>query len=296
MNSQGPASDSLLEMAWVNGEFMAPAAAKVSALDRGFIFGDAVYEVVPAYGGNLFLLQSHLQRLARSLEITRIRNPYSDEQWGELLDGLVNRCGNHDQSVYLQVTRGVAPRDHAFPDVEPTVFCLSRPLAETSNQQLDQGLVAITTADIRWDYCHAKTTSLIANVMLRQQAVDAGADEALLLRDGLLTEGSASNAFVVVRGELLTPTAGEQLLHGITRERILQLARQQNIPVAERSVSEQQLRRADEICISSSTKGILPVTRLDDVAVGEGTPGPVWHAIWQAYQAEIAQLRKGAAG
>jgi len=282
------------ELAWLNGEFVAPEQAKIAALDRGFIFGDAVYEVVPVYGGRLFLLAAHLQRLARSLEITCIRNPFSDTQWQALLAELVERCGTHDQSVYLQITRGVAPRDHAFPDVEPTVFCMSRPLAQATPEQLKKGLVAITAADIRWNYCHAKTTSLIANVMLRQQAVDAGADEALLLRDGLLTEGSASNAFVVLNGGLLTPSAGEQLLHGITRERVLQLARGAGIKVAEQPVSESQLREADEICISSSTKAIMPVTRLDGVAVGSGQPGPVWRALWQAYQAEIDQVRRAA--
>ena len=271
----------------MNGEFMPPAEATVSALDRGFIFGDAVYEVIPAYGGKLFLLQPHLQRLARSLEITRIRNPNSDSQWQALLTELASRCGSHDQSLYLQVTRGVAPRDHAFPDTEPTVFCMSRPLPAISDQQLQQGLSAITTEDIRWNYCHAKTTSLIANVMLRQQAVDAGADEAILLRDGQLTEGSASNVFIVIGGELITPPAGEQLLHGITRERILQLAQNQGIAVAQRVVTAQQLRQADEICVSSSTKSILPVTRVDGSSVGKGVPGPVWRKLWQAYQTEI---------
>jgi len=296
LNNPGHSSEQTGELAWVNGEFIAPAAAKISALDRGFIFGDAVYEVIPAYGGHLFLLQPHLQRLAQSLEITRIRNPFTNAQWQDLLTELVGRCGDHDQSVYLQVTRGVAPRDHAFPVTEPTVFCMSRTLARASAKQLGKGLTAITTADIRWNYCHAKTTSLIANVMLRQQAVDAAADEALLLRDGLLTEGSASNAFVVAGGQLLTPPADEQLLHGITRDQILQLARRQNIPVAEQQISEQQLREADEICISSSTKAILPVTRLDDVAVGGGLPGPVWQVLWQAYQGEIEQVRRGATG
>ena len=275
------------ELAWVNGEFMPPAEATIPALDRGFIFGDAVYEVIPAYGGKLFLLQPHLQRLARSLEITRIPNPRTDLQWQALLTELATRCGSHDQSIYLQVTRGVAPRDHAFPDTEPTVFCMSRPLPAISDQQLQQGLSAITTEDIRWNYCHAKTTSLIANVMLRQQAVDAGADEAILLRDGLLTEGSASNVFIVIGGELITPPVGEQLLHGITRERILQLAQKQGIAVAQRVVTEQQLRQADEICVSSSTKSILPVTRVDGSSVGKGVPGPVWRKLWQAYQTEI---------
>ncbi len=278
----------------MNGEFVAPEQAKIAALDRGFIFGDSVYEVIPAYGGRLFLLAAHLERLARSLEITRIRNPFSDTQWQVLLMELVERCGTHDQSVYLQVTRGVAPRDHAFPDVEPTVFCMSRPLGQATPVQLQKGLVAITTADIRWNYCHAKTTSLIANVMLRQQAVDAGADEALLLRDGWLTEGAASNVFVVNKGELLTPPAGEQLLHGITRERVLQLARGAGIIVAEQPVSESLLRNSDEICISSSTKAIMPVTRLDGAEVGSGQPGPVWRLLWAAYQAEIDQVRRAA--
>lgn len=304
MNSQDSASrpgekrsgnhEGAPELAWVNGEFCAPEEARVAALDRGFIFGDAVYEVIPAYGGNLFLLQPHLRRLTRSLEITRIANPLADGDWWQLLDELVKRCGSHDQAVYLQVTRGVAPRDHAFPDSEPTVFCMSRPLRAASKGQLQQGLVAITASDIRWNYCHAKTTSLVANVMLRQQAVDAGADEALLLRDGLLTEGAASNVFVVSQGRLLTPPAGEQLLHGITRERILTLARGQGISVAEVPVGEQQLRGADEICISSSTKAIMPVTRLDDKPVGAGNPGPVWQVLWAAYQAEIERVRRGA--
>lgn len=292
VSSESGAGELLTELAWIGGEFVPPEEARVSALDRGFIFGDAVYEVIPAYGGNLFLLQPHLQRLARSLEITRIRNPFTDIEWLELLTELVRRCGVHDQSVYLQVTRGVAPRDHAFPAVEPTVFCMSRPMAGATALQLQQGLAAITTADIRWDYCHAKTTSLIANVMLRQQAVDAQADEALLLRDGMLTEGAASNVFVVVKGLLMTPPAGEQLLHGITRERILALARSEDIPLSEQPISQQQLMEADEVCISSSTKAVLPVTRLDGQAVGSGHPGPIWAALWAAFQAEIEQVRR----
>ena len=281
------------ELAWVGGEFLAPDQATIPALDRGFIFGDAVYEVIPAYGGRLFLADEHLARLNRSLQITRINNPYSYQDWIDLLSELVSRCGDFDQSVYLQVTRGVAPRDHAFPQVAPTVFCLSRPLRGATPEQLAAGLKAITAEDIRWNYCHAKTTSLIANVMLRQQAVDAGADESLLLRDGLLTEGAASNVFVVVGGRLLTPPADEQLLHGITRQQTLALAESLGISVAEVEVSEQQLREAQEICISSSTRGLMPVTSVDGVVVGDGRPGSVWQQLWRAYEQQIERFRAG---
>jgi D-alanine transaminase len=264
-------------------------------MDRGFLFGDGVYEVLPVYGGQLFRLMQHLERLDQSLAGIHLDNPLSRSTWRELLEELVRRNGGGDQAVYLQVTRGVAPkRDHAFPPgVAATVFVMSNPLAPLPREQREQGVRAATLEDIRWRWCHIKAIALLPNVLLRQQALDAGADEAILIRDGEVTEGAASNVFIVRAGVLATPPKGPFLLPGITRDLILELAAANGIPHQEVSITEAALRQADEVWLTSSTKEILPVTRLDDSPVGIGRPGPLWTRLYQVYQDYKQAVRTG---
>lgn len=270
---------------FLNGEFIEADQAKVSVFDRGFLLGDGVYEVIPVYAGHCFRLEGHLERLQHSLDGVRMKNPLSDSQWQIMIEQLIERNGDGDQSVYLQVTRGVAPRDHVFPDnVEPTAFAMSNPLHAVPADYKSKGIAAITVPDIRWQNCHIKAITLLPNSLLKQQAQDAGAQEALLIRDGYLTEGSASNAYAVIDGKIYTAPKDEKVLPGITRELVLELAASANIPVKEQAVSEQQLRDADEIWVSSSTKEVLPVTTLDGVAVSSGVPGAVWNKIDTLYQ------------
>jgi D-alanine transaminase len=271
---------------YLNGVFLPIEQACVPVLDRGFLFGDGVYEVIPVYGGNLFRLEQHLQRLDHSLAGVRIGNPMSRTLWRDTLDELVERNGGGDQSIYFQVTRGAAPkRDHAFPaNVLPTVFMMSTPLAPLPADLAQNGIAAVTLADIRWQKCDIKAITLLPNVLLRQEALDKGAAEAILLRDGLAVEGAASNLFTVKDGAIITPPKGPQLLPGITRDLILELAAAHQVPHREAVITEAELRAADEIWLTSSTREILPVTRLDGQAVSGGKPGPVWARLIGLYQ------------
>lgn len=288
-------SDELIGTVYLNGEFLPAAEAKVSVLDRGFIFGDGVYEVIPVYGGRLFRLAHHLERLDHSLEGIRLANPLSHRTWQQCLEQLVAKNGGGDQSLYLQVTRGVARRDHSFPpDTEPTVFAMSSPVGPVP-EQLRQGVAAVSVEDFRWKLCHIKTIALLPNILLRQQAVHAGAAEAIMLRDGFVTEGAASNVFIVNNGVVLTPPKSNLLLPGITRDLVVELCRQNSVPCVEGAISEMQLREADEIWITSSTKEIIPVTRLDDLPVGGGRPGPVWQQAIDLYQQYKQAFRQGKA-
>ncbi|MCG2633328.1 MAG: aminotransferase class IV [Gammaproteobacteria bacterium] len=262
-------------------------------MDRGFIFGDGVYEVIPGYGGHLFRLDQHLQRLSHSLDAIKIRQPLSDAEWLSILSRLVAQCPGPDRSLYLQITRGVAPRAHSFPlNTTPTVFAMAETLSPPSQSWLTEGLSAITQADIRWQRCDIKTTALLANVLLRQAAAQAGADEAILLRDGQAIEGAASNLFVVRNGIVVTPALGHKLLHGVTRDLVLDLCRNENLPVSEEPISEGDLSNAEEVWLTSSTREVLAVTRLDGKPVGEGEPGPLWQRVHQAFQRHKAALRQ----
>ena len=270
---------------FLNGEFMPASSAAISPLDRGFIFGDGIYEVIPAYGRRPFRLAEHLERLRHSLDGVRIEPPYSDEQWSGILHELVQRNHEDDQSIYLQVTRGVAKRDHAFPQgVRPTVFAMTSPLVPVPAEIRSGGVTGITLDDIRWEYCHLKTTSLLPNILLRQQALDQGAAEAILIRRGEVTEGAASNLFVVLDGVLVTPPKGPRLLPGITRDLIIEIAAGNGIDCREGTVTSADLSRAQEIWLTSSTREILPVTRLDGREVGGGRPGPLWTRMIALYQ------------
>jgi D-alanine transaminase len=280
---------------YLNGEFLPSDEARISVLDRGFIFGDGVYEVIPVYGGRLFRLPHHLERLDHSLEGIRLANPLDHGHWRAVLKELVERNGDGDQSLYLQVTRGVAERDHSFPpDTEPTVFAMSKPTGEVA-PELRDGISAITVEDIRWKWCNIKAIALLPNILLRQQAVDNGAAEAVMLRDGFVTEGAASNIFIVNNGVVLTPPKSNLLLPGVTRDLVVELCHENGVPCVEGAISEMQLRAADEVWITSSTKEILPVTRIDGQAVGHGRPGPLWQQLIALYQEYKQAFREGRA-
>lgn len=282
---------------YLNGDYLPLEQAKVSVLDRGFIFGDGVYEVIPAYGGHLFRLQQHLQRLHNSLNAIKLSNPLSNNQWQDMLQSLVKKNQDQrtaDQSVYLQLTRGVAKRDHAFPENTPaTVFAMSNPLFAADREKIQAGAAAITLDDIRWRYCHIKTIALLPNILLKQQAIEKHAIEAILVREGQVTEGSTSNLFIVSNGVIKTPIKSEQLLPGITRDLIVELAQKNGLDCEETTISEAELHTADEIWLSSSTREILPVTRLNDKTVGTGTAGPLWQKMIEIYQAYKQALRAG---
>ena len=277
---------------YLNGRFLPVEEATVSVQDRGFVFGDGVYEVIPVYGGRLFRLEQHLRRLARSLAETRIADPLRVEDWRQCLQELVARNGGGDQSVYVQITRGAAPRDHAFPrGASPTVYAASSPLKPLPEDLAANGVAAVTLADIRWQRCDIKAITLLANILLRQQAIDQGAAEAILVRDGIANEGAASNLFIVTDGVVVTPPKGPYLLPGITRDLILELAAAHAIAHREAIIHEADLRGADEVWLTSSTREILPVTRLDQRPVGGGKPGPVWRRMMALYQDYKRQVR-----
>ena len=271
----------------LNGARLPLDQARISPLDRSFLFGDGIYEVMPVYGGRLFRAPSHLERLARSAAAIQLTNPHSAAQWQALLQDLVDANGGGDQYVYLQLSRGAEHgRNHApLPRIAPTVFAYSSPWPEPAASTLRDGLACITAQDTRWARCDIKSVSLLANVLLRQQAVDAGAAETILLRDGELTEGSASSVHVVRDGVLITPANSTRILPGTTRSLIEELA--DGLGIARRNVrvTAAELRSADEIWLGAATREVQPVTRLDGAAVGTGLPGPVWRRIHAAYQA-----------
>ncbi len=277
-------------MIYLNGEWMPIEQAKIPVLDRGFIFGDGVYEVIPSYSGHPFRLREHLVRLQSSLDAVRIANPYDLDRWESLVCEVVAKNPWEDQGVYLQVTRGVAPRDHAFPKgVTPTVFMMANQLVTPPQSLRERGVAAITVPDNRWLRCEIKSISLLANCLLRQAAVDAGAAESVLLRDGMLTEGSASNIFLAKNGVIITPPKSNFILPGITYDVVIELARTNGLPLEIRQVSEAELRSADELWLTSSTKEVLPISTLDARPVGHGEsagkPGPVAARMNQLYQA-----------
>ena len=273
------------DIVYLNGEFMPLEAARIPVLDRGFIFGDGVYEVIPVYSRNPFRMPEHLRRLQHSLDSIRIANPLSDAEWTRLTLDVITRNAGEDQSIYLQVTRGTAKRDHAFPkEAKPTVFMMSSPLVTPSREQIEKGVPAITATDFRWLKCDVKSISLLGNCLLRQAAMDAGAVEAVLFRDGYLTEASASNVFVVHNGRVLAPPKNHLVLPGITYDVVLELLEANGMAHEEREVPEHEVRTAEEIWVTSSTKEVLAVTTLDGRPVGSGRPGAVFQRIHQLYQ------------
>ena len=273
------------QIVYLNGKFLPIDEARVPVLDRGFIFGDGVYEVIPAYARQPFELDGHLERLEASMAGIGLTNPHSRAEWAKLVSEVIAKNEPQNQAVYLQVTRGVAPRDHPFPKgVAPTVFMMAGPLKPVPAEQIENGVAAVSLVDNRWLRCNLKTTSLLANVLLRQAAVEAGAAECVLFRDGFLTEGSASNIFAVKAGKVLAPPKSNLILPGITYDVILDLAREGGVPVDVRPIPEDEARGADELWLSSSSKEVLAITTLDGKPVGNGRPGPIFkrvHALFQ---------------
>lgn len=269
------------KIVYLNGEYLPLSEAKVSVLDRGFLFGDGIYEVIPAYFGKLFCLEAHLQRLNNSLNEIRLAVPLNAEQWLEILEPLL--VEGDAQYIYLQITRGVADkRDHAFPErCEPTIFAMCSAIAPFAREE---GVKAITLDDMRWQLCNIKATTLLANILLRQQAIDQSCAEAILIKDGYATEGAASNVFVVIDDVLITPANSNEILSGITRDVIIDLANANGISVREDAISEADLRRASEIWLTSSTREILPVITLDNKQVGDGQVGPIWQIMQKLFQ------------
>jgi D-alanine transaminase len=287
-----------MSIAFLNGTFLPLEDACVPVMDRGFLFGDGVYEVIPVYAGKLFRLDHHLKRLRNSLDAIRIEKPLSNADWQSMLNELVSRNEGPDQAVYLQVTRGVAAkRDHAFPaDCKPTVFAMSTPMPPSVDIDKIGGATAVTFPDNRWKLCNIKAITLLPNVLLRQQAIDAGAAEAILIRDGYAVEGAASNLFIVKDGILITPPNGPTLLPGVTRDLLIELAANHAVPFREADISEAELFNADEIWLTSSTREISPVTLLDETVISNGKPGPVWKHMISLYQDCKSAIRRGEAG
>lgn len=275
---------------FLNGEFMPLAEAKVAAMDRGFLFGDGAYEVIPVYSRRPFRLAEHLRRLRHTLDGIRLANPLSEGEWTRLIGEIIARNTGEDQSVYLQITRGAdTKRNHAFPArVTPTVYIMSEPLVTPPPAQRETGIAALSAPDVRWLRCDLKTTSLLANCLLRQLATDAGCVETILFRDGFLTEGAASNIFAVKNGVLLAPPKNHLMLPGITYDIVLELAAAHGLPAEVRLVAEAEARAADELWMTSSTKEVLPITSLDGRPIGQnanaGRPGPLFARMYAWYQ------------
>lgn len=278
-------------IAYFNGELLPLDQIHISPLDRGFIFGDGAYEVVPVYAGKLLRGREHFERLARSLTELRITNPHTVDGWiGEVGRLLAHHPGN--QSVYIHVTRGVPPkRDHVMPaGLQPTVFMMANPLSTPSKEAVEKGVACVTARDFRWEKCHIKSVSLLGNVLARQISADAGATETILFRDGHLTEAAASNVFIVKAGVVLAAPQDNHILLGITYDLLQQLARDGHLRFEVRPISEAEVRSADEIWLTSSSKEVLAVTTLDGERVGAGVPGPLFqrmHALFQDYKARL---------
>jgi D-alanine transaminase len=282
----------MAEVVYLNGALVPLAEAKIPVLDRGFILGDGVYEVIPAYRRTLFRLKEHLARLAYSLREIRLANPHDEAAWTRHLQAVVDRNPWEDQSVYLQVTRGVAPRAQEFPKtpVAPTVLIMSWAMRTPSRESREQGVAVITREDYRWGRCDIKTISLVANCLLRQEAEDAGCAETILVRDGYVTEASTCHVFVVKNGVIATPPQDQRILPGITYDLVLELAAGNALPAEVRPIAREELAGADEIWLSSSTREVLPVTMIDGQPVGAGKPGPVYarmYALFQDYKARV---------
>jgi len=277
---------------YLNGEFTRADEAKISVLDRGFIFGDGIYEVVPVYDGKPFRMTEHLDRLDRSLKALSIAQPMPRADWLALIGELARRSATRTCIVYLQVTRGVYKRDHAFPTqpVTPTVFGMATVFNPPSAAQREQGISLVSMPDERWLHCEIKSVSLLGNVLARQHAVEAGADEVAQFRDGYLTEGSSSNIWVVSGGKLLAPPKNNLILEGIRYGLMNELAAARGIPFEARRITQDEVAAADELLVTSATKEVLAATRYDGKPVGTGKPGPVYRQLRAEYDARIAAL------
>jgi D-alanine transaminase len=281
-----------LPICHLNGEYLRLHEARISPLDRGFLYADGAYEVMPVYSGRPFRFEAHYQRMQRSLAGIRMADPLSREDWRTLLKTLIERNGGGDQYVYWQVTRGAERgRNHApLPEIPRTVFAFCAPLPEMAPEVIASGVACVTATDTRWARCDIKSIALLANVLLRQESIDAGAAETILLREGELMEASASAVHVVIGGELLSPPNSRKILPGTTRGVVEEMAERVGMRYRSAPVSEAQLRGADEIWISAATREVQPVTRLDGRQVGAGQPGPGWRRIYEELQRYKAAL------
>ncbi len=273
-------------LVYLNGEFSPLGEAKISVMDRGFLLGDAVYEVIPVFSGVPFRLAHHLNRLNNSLKAIKIPEPLEQKSWISIIEKLCAQFTDENQSIYLQVTRGISPtRDHVFPqDAKPTVFIMAKPVDMDTLPDPYQGVSAITIDDIRWRYCYIKATTLLANVLAKQSALEQDASEAILIRDGNALEGAASNLFIVKDNNIITPPKSENLLPGITRDVILELANNHDLVVTESNISLDELGNADEIWLTSSVKEVVPVVTLDNQPVADGHPGEQWKKMKLLYE------------
>jgi len=270
---------------FLNGSYMKLSEAKVPVLDRGFIFGDGVYDVVPVYGRRMFRAQEHMARLASSLSKISIANPYSKEEWIGIVDRVIESSDENDQLVYIQVTRGAAPRLHAFPkESTPTVFVMSNPLPMPSAEARSQGVACVTMPDERWLHCDIKSVSLLGNVLAAQHAAAHNAAESIMFRDGILTEASSSNVWVVKDGTVIGPKKDHRVLEGIRYGLLETLCKEGNIPFQMRDIAQSEVFGADEILLTSAAKEVLPVTHIDGKPVGAGVPGPIYAKLYALYQ------------
>lgn len=280
-----------LPICYLNGQYVALAEARISPLDRGFLFADSVYEVLPVFGGRMFRFREHFDRLARSLGEIRTVSPHSHQEWLTLLEELIARNGGGDMYIYVQVTRGMEfARNHAFPvSATPTVFAMASQLPAMTPAQRAQGLAAITVEDQRWARCDIKATALLPNVLAKQQAVDAGAQEAILIRNDEVMEGASTSIFVVRNGIAATPPNSPRILPGTTRDVAIELARA-IMSVEVRRIGVEELLAADEVWLAAATRDVLPVTSIDGAPIGSGRPGPLWERLSAAFTALRATL------
>lgn len=272
-------------MVYLNGNFVAKNKASISVMDRGFLFGDGVYEVIPVYQGKLFRLDAHLQRLQKSLDAVQISNPYTNEKWLETLKQLLKYSQSDNQSLYLQITRGAdTQRKHSFENLTPTIYIESNPLTPKDKMHLEKGFSAITSSDIRWSRCDIKATSLLANTMYAQNAKEAQVEEVILHRDNIVTEGATSNVFMIKGDTLHTHPADSYILSGITRDLALESALACHLKIKESGFTTAKLLNADEVWISSSTREIMPITQIDNCVINNGKVGHYWECVYNHYQ------------
>lgn len=276
-----------MKTVYLNGEFLPLSEAKISVLDRGFLFGDGIYEVIPVYNNKIFRLKEHFKRLANSLKNINLTMPLSEAEFTKVFETLIEKNSDlgPQQVIYLQITRGAdGLRAHDIPThLKPTIFAQTSQRPTHEKTELNGGKKAITLNDIRWQNCFIKATSLLPNILLNQQAKDADACEAILLRDGMLTEGASSNIFIVKNNVVYTPPLSNNILGGITRDLVIQLAKENDITVEEKQITEQELRDADEVWVSSSMRELFPITTLDNKPVGNGKSGPIWSKMYDYY-------------
>ena len=283
---------------YLNGQYLAIEEASISVMDRGFLFGDGVYEVIPVFGNKLLRFDEHLTRLQNSLNRISLSNPFDSNEWKTVFSNLLEKNSGEDRAIYLQISRGVFDRRDlsTFVDDEtqysPTVFVMVLQVKQPNIEVLSAGISAITVDDFRWNACDIKSTSLVANVMLKQQAGDANVEDAILIRNGVVTEGTASNVFLVKGGVLITPPTGSQLLPGITRDLVIEIAENNAILVEQREIKEAELYSADEIWMTSSTREIAPVINLNGKTVGSGVAGKLWKRVMDLYQQYKQLLRQ----